>query len=860
MKNMNGWNKRYEISSFFIPVIIMFIVLLQFGISFNGEKTILASDAFHQYVIFAQTLRQIMHGSDSLFYTFTSGLGLNFFVLIPYYLGSFLSPFVYFFDVQTMPDAIYVFTLLKFGFIGLSAYCSFHRIYPSIKPYLILSLSISYALMSFLTSQMELNSWLDVFILLPVILLGLHRLITQNKIRLYYLTLSVLFVQNYYFGYMVALFLLGLCLVNLVALETWRQRLVIFARFIAVSIAATLTSAFVLLPVYFDLSSYGEKLSSVNQLLTDQAGYLDIFTKLSIGVYDTTKFNALAMIYVGLLPLMLAVIFFNLKTVSVRLRVAYGMFLAIIIASFYLKPLDLFWQGMHEPNMFLHRYAWSFSTLIVILACEALSRQKDFTKKIIIKVTAYLTIFLSLPYLVFENYSFLKPTFLLLMVLFLLAYGTLLLIHHETNQPLLWLIGFTVFLTTLEIGINSYYQVAGIHQEWGFPSRRGYQDKLTDIDKSVKRLSIQGNEFIRTERMHPQTGNDSMKYGYNGVSQFSSVRNRLSSKLLDRLGYYSSGTNLNLRYQNNTLLMDSLLGIRYNLSEDDINKFGFKKVHSSKQIKVYQNSYSLPVAVLTEGVYKDVNLSVNTLDNQTNLLNRLTGKNYSYFQNESANLISEKQLFQNRVSAHSTATPPMVKVTYRVNVPDNRQLYVSIPNIVFSHHNAKELSIRVGNRISHYTTDNVFSFFDLGYFKQGEAVDVTLMFPNNHHITFDAPHFYSLSIDYYRSAIRILSKNKVTVTNHKNKLMSEFTAPSKSSMIFTIPYDRGWTAKLNGKKVVVGKAQGGFVKVDVPKGKGKLVLTFVPHGFKHGLIVSVIGIILFVILQKCLSQATKVKE
>ena len=80
------------------------------------------------------------------------------------------------------------------------------------------------------------------------------------------------------------------------------------------------------------------------------------------------------------------------------------------------------------------------------------------------------------------------------------------------------------------------------------------------------------------ERLLPQTGNDSMKFNYYGISQFSSVRNRLSSSLLDRLGFQSKGTNLNLRYQNNTIIMDSLLGIKYNLSEGPLNKFGFTKL------------------------------------------------------------------------------------------------------------------------------------------------------------------------------------------------------------------------------------------------------------------------------------------
>ena len=106
-------NKLYYAAAFCLPLFILFFALLAENITFNSETTILASDGFHQYVIFAENLRNILHGSDSIFYTFTSGLGLNFYALISYYLGSFFSPLVYFFSLKTMPDAIYLFTLLK---------------------------------------------------------------------------------------------------------------------------------------------------------------------------------------------------------------------------------------------------------------------------------------------------------------------------------------------------------------------------------------------------------------------------------------------------------------------------------------------------------------------------------------------------------------------------------------------------------------------------------------------------------------------------------------------------------------------------------------------------------------------------
>ncbi|MBM0887571.1 YfhO family protein, partial [Escherichia coli] len=71
-----------------------------------------------------------------------------------------------------------------------------------------LALSTSYALMSFTVSQLEIKTWLDVFILIPLIITGLHLLITEKKLLLYFTSLSILFIQNYYFGYMTVLFLI----------------------------------------------------------------------------------------------------------------------------------------------------------------------------------------------------------------------------------------------------------------------------------------------------------------------------------------------------------------------------------------------------------------------------------------------------------------------------------------------------------------------------------------------------------------------------------------------------------------------------------------------------------------------------
>ncbi|WP_032798799.1 YfhO family protein, partial [Streptococcus sobrinus] len=222
--------------AFLLPVLIMLTALWTLGIYWGSKTTILASDGFHQYSIFAIQLRNVLHGSDSLFYTFTSGLGLNFYALSSYYLGSFLSPFYYFFSAKSIADAVYLFTLIKFGLMGLSMSFTLCQLFVKLKNGLIISLSTSYTLMSFAISQLEINTWLDVLILAPLIILGLHFLLEKKSFWLYYLTLTLLFIQNYYFGFMMAIFLVLYFLMNLSRQSSWREVVTSLTNFTVMSI------------------------------------------------------------------------------------------------------------------------------------------------------------------------------------------------------------------------------------------------------------------------------------------------------------------------------------------------------------------------------------------------------------------------------------------------------------------------------------------------------------------------------------------------------------------------------------------------------------------------------------------------
>ena len=822
--------------SFIIPIIIMIGVYLSQGIYCNSDTSPLLGDGFHQYVIFDVALRNILYGNGSLFYTFTSGLGLNFYALSSYYLGSFLSPLVYFFNLSNMPDYVYLTTLLKFGLIGLSTYFSLNKLFQSIPKPLKLALSTSYALMSFTVSQLEIKTWLDVFILIPLIITGLHLLITEKKFLLYFTSLSILFIQNYYFGYMTALFLIFwyLCQIS----WDFKTRKSSFLDFIITSVLAGMASLILTLPTLFDLQTHGEKLTEVTKFQTESSWYLDLFAKQFIGSFDTTKYGAIPMIFVGLLPFILTILFFTLKTIKFHVKLIYAIFFTFLIASFYIEALDLFWQGMHTPNMFLHRYAWIFSTLLIYTAAEVLNRLKEikiwnFLVSLFLIVTGFLaTIYLK------SHYSFLTDLNILLTLEFLIVYSLLLLaVIKKFIFVNLFAILISLFIM-VEMSLNASSQIDGIAKEWGFASRSSYS---RDIPAMESFSTYIGNQFTRTEKLQTQTGNDSMKFNYNGISQFSSVRNRSASSTLDKLGFKSSGTNLNLRYANNSILADSLFGVQYNISEKPIDKYGFQDVYQQDNLTLYENQFSLPIAFASQSVYNDVNFNEHTLDNQASFLNQLANVKFDYF----SPIPYDKTENTNDLISITSSSNEDAAIQYQIEVPENSQVYLSFTNLHFANDKLKKVDILINEEKKTFTTDNVFSFFNLGYTKEKKTFNIHVSFPGNSQVSFESPTFYRLDTQTLTEAIQKIKEQPVTVSTSKNKVFATYDVQQDTSIFFTIPYDKGWSAYQDGKKIEIKQAQTGFMKVDVPKGKGTITLSFIPNGFITGAICSFTSLLLF---------------
>jgi len=190
--------KRYYLLSFIIPIITMVLLYLSVGV-IGGNKNILTVDLANQYVEFFGALKDILSGITSPFYTFSKTLGGNFFGIMTYYLLSPFNILLILFNKIDIPKFILIINILKIGTSGLTSYVFFNKKFNESK--LSLIFSITYSLMAYNIAYSQNIMWLDGVIMLPLIFLGVDKLIDKKPL-LFYISLTLSIIFNYYIGYM----------------------------------------------------------------------------------------------------------------------------------------------------------------------------------------------------------------------------------------------------------------------------------------------------------------------------------------------------------------------------------------------------------------------------------------------------------------------------------------------------------------------------------------------------------------------------------------------------------------------------------------------------------------------------------
>ena len=90
-----------------------------------------------------------------------------------------------------------------------------------------------------------------------------------------------------------------------------------------------------------------------------------------------------------------------------------------------------------------------------------------------------------------------------------------------------------------------------------------------------------------------------------------------------------------------------------------------------------------------------------------------------------------------------------------------------------------------------------------------------------------------------------------------NKITGNIEVEKDKLLCFSIPYNEGWSIKIDGKETQLYKANTMYMMAKVKKGYHEIELNYITPGLKEGIILSVIGLILFI---KIVLKEKKIKE
>jgi len=796
----------YYLLAFCVSVAGMLLILKSRGFYPFKEETLFVLDMQDQMMEFYASLRYAWNSDNSIFYTWNRSLGGNYLGLYAYYLANPLSWITVLFPVEKIYQGILVLTLLKTGCCGLTfsvfasylwkRYFSGHTQAPEADRsrwyrFLLIPVAVSYALISYNIIYSSCLMWLDGVILLPLVLLGIEKILEGEKGLFYLIAFAAACLFNYYTGYMTGIFAALYFLFRVFAefsRKAWKNYLFAALRLAAVTLLSVLLSAPLLLPAVLDLSSGKMVTPQVFAEKYINFPFFSLFEKFTNGSYHGLipvhgHSANMPNVYCGYAALALAVIFFLLRKISLREKLAAGALLIVLVCSFYFVPLNLIWHGFVYPNGFPCRYSFVMSFFLLYLAVRTLC---------------------ALPVGKLPSIWQRKPVFEGIAVIFM-------------------------GIVALDMGINGRTLFYEIQNEFGYTDVGDYKEFLASTQPLLEEIQKEDEGIYRINQGYEYSKNDAMLLGYNGLTHYSSTFNAAVNSLILRLGMaqdyiYSMG-------YGSTPLTDSLLGVKYILRDSGTPDFYTRMGETEYGMVSYKNENALPVvygAPLSGG---DVKLEEDSpFRNQNALLNGIAGTDAEYF------------------------TP----VTYSEEGDENGWFYKFTadsedPVYLYMHfagYSYAEIYVN-GEQAGEYFTSETKCILYLGSFEPGQQVEVEVR--PSRATAVESTEIFRLQEALLCDTLQALQAGNMRIDSHGGgTLEGAVSVPEGGKIITSIPYDKGWSVKIDGKKVPIQKFADTFIMVDAESGEHAVAFSYVSPGIGAGLLSFAAGLLLSILyFRKC---------
>lgn len=827
------------ILGFFIPFFVMCIVCVLCGVEPFGDKSLVIIDGLHQYMPFFSELYEKLKNGDSLFYSWNGGLGYNFITLWAYYLSSPLNLLILFGKKASLNMIVSWIIVLKISLTGLTAAIYFvsrsHKYDKSI-----LIFSTAYALCNYIVGYSWNVMWMDSIALLPIILLGFDRLVKKRDCKVYCLSLALSLFCNFYISFMICLFLVlwFICY----DFEDNRQFIRSGLNFALYSILAAGIAAIVLVPAYLGISKTAS--AELTNLPSHEwyTSFVDILSTHLVGVAPITNdnFNGNANLYMGILPILLAVLYFFNRKITISQKLKKIWLLAVFIISFNEHCLNFIWHGMHDQYGIPNRFSFIYTFLLLIMAFE-LFKKIRFVKFYYVMISYLICLVLLCGSYIASETPREEYCYWITLAL-LTLYFVILLLYTLNKVRKKILVYILTACSVLELCVSA---VCGFEEIGQIDVPKFFSN--TEAVEQIKDY-IGDEKLERTDLASWKMLDEAIWYNLKCVTMFGSTADGNTVDQMDQIGFYT-GANEYL-YDGATKFTNNLLNVKYNIvrSEDRPLNDMQEKI-SVGENTLYENPYHTSIGYLMDSeVFNWIGDNVYPFD----VLNEFAYYAYGEEDLFQYKEVSEPSLHDVTVEKTNNGEYSFENTTAQV---DNIVFYINIEEDtedLYIHYDGSQVEntvITVGD--NEIVSDSLSSrIYPVGKLHGGDQVEVRMQLKddgtNSGVVRITAATLNEEAFDYITEKME--TEQFKTTSYTSNSITGTVDAPKDCMLFFSIPSDPGWEVTMDGEKVETTTIGESFLALDVSEGHHEIEMKYTPPGFVNGCIISLAAIIVFMML------------
>lgn len=893
--------------SFFFPFIIMSIIYIFQGVYPFGNDSLLTVDLGQQYIDFYSYYRQTFFEAPStFFYSFSKAIGGDMVGLWAYYLTSPFNLLFLLFPHTQITLAVTCITLLKISLSGLSFGYLLKKAFNG-TGFILAAFSISYALMGY-TIVNQLNiMWLDGLIFLPLIVLGLERLVDKKKGLLYSIFLGIMLFANYYIAYMICLFLICYFIFRLVSVsypkETkWKTKLkesfITVGLFIWHSLLGAGLAGILLLPTFHSLM---ESKASYTKFEFDWElayPFPEMLSKLFIGAFNFDQMpSGYPNLFIGSLALVSFFCYFFNRSFSKRERITALAVMVFFVVSMNLEAFNKIWHAMQYPIWYPYRFSFVVCFFMLLTGFRNFMHYEGMRP---ISTFVSMVVTASIGFYVYNaEFDFIYTEQVILSVLFTFIITFLLIIKP---QKYTWIPIAFFILTTVEMGLNAQIDLSRL----SYVDQDNFTLYQTGLDTDIDAIQDMDDQFYRIEKNYLRTKNDSFQADYPGVTHFSSTFERTIPALFGSLGF-PVGDGF-LAYSNGTLVTDALFSIRYYISEKDnlylaqknqslgakstslkesfnrtmrnstlldplliptvseeqkavfeLNAMqtkpdlrSYAQLGETDKTIIYENPNALSLAFGSSSAILDVSLLEDQpIALQENILQAVTGNQLA----EEFFVPTEfdSTVYQNVTSSNSGNESLYQKqvlnndasVSFQFTPETDDSFYITLsPNI-------KDEDVELflnGEPFTQYETYRDQLVLNIASQNKGDTITFKIGLKEST-IRLKDFQLYRLDSSTFDSAVQSLQAGGMTIEDYSSTYFNGSVDIQKGQdvLMTTIPYSKGWSVKIDGIPVQTKEALEGLLAVPISEGTHRIEMNYTTPLFLEGAILTILSILSLIV-------------